>query len=120
MNTLDYDWRLREVMATRGLFSTTKLIPLLNERGVHLSASQIYRLAAEKPERLNLQVLVALMDALDCSADDLIGKVRVPSPRARGRATGTEDAPATEKGLDVLREKGLRPRRARILPADES
>lgn len=118
MNTLDYDWRLREVMATRGLFSTTKLIPLLNERGVHLSASQIYRLAAEKPERLNLQVLVALMDALDCSADDLIGKVHVPS--MQGRSTGTDDTPAAEKGLDVLREKGLRPKRARILPADES
>ena len=118
MNTLGYDWRLREIMATRGLFSTTKLIPLLNERGVHLSASQIYRLAAEKPERLNLQVLVALMDALDCSADDLICKVRTPS--ARSRASGTEDAPATEKGLDVLRENGLRPRPARILPSDES
>lgn len=52
MNALDYEWRLREVMATRGLFSTTKLIPLLNDRGIHLSASQIYRLAAEKPERL--------------------------------------------------------------------
>lgn len=118
MNALDYEWRLREVMATRGLFSTTKLIPLLNERGVHLSASQVYRLAAEKPERLNLQVLVALMDALECSADDLIGKVRVPS--AHGRATGTEDAPGNEKALDVLREKGLRPRRAAILPIDES
>jgi hypothetical protein len=37
-------------MATRGLFSTTKLIPLLNEHVVHLSAIQIYRLAAEKPK----------------------------------------------------------------------
>lgn len=36
MKTLDYEWRLREVMATRRLFSTTKLIPLLNERGVYL------------------------------------------------------------------------------------
>ena len=55
-------------MATRGLFSTTKLIPLLNEHVVHLSAIQIYRLAAEKPKRLNLRVLVALMDTLDCTA----------------------------------------------------
>ena len=62
-------------MATRGLFSTTKLIPLLNEHVVHLSAIQIYRLAAEKPKRLNLRVLVALMDTLDCTADGLIGKV---------------------------------------------
>lgn len=116
MNSLDYEWRLREVMATRGLFSTTKLIPLLNERGVHLSASQVYRLATEKPERLNLQVLVALMDALNCSADDLIGKVQVPA--ARPRVTSTGDAAGTEPGLAVLKEKGFRPRRAGILPSD--
>ena len=46
-------------MATRGLFSTTKLFPLLNKLVVDLSASQIYRLAAEKPKSLNLQVLLA-------------------------------------------------------------
>lgn len=111
--TLDYEWRLREVMATRGLFSTTKLIPLLNERGVHLSASQVYRLAAEKPERLNLQVLVALMDALDCSADDLIGKIEVSVSR---QETGTNDSAPTESGLSVLKDKGFRPRRASVLP----
>ena len=116
MKILDYEWRLREIMATRGLFSTTKLIPLLNERGVHLSASQVYRLAVEKPERLNLQVLVALMDALDCTADELIGKVSIPA--ARGRATGTDQAAGGEKGLETLRGKGHRPKRASILPPD--
>lgn len=114
MKILDYEWRLREIMATRGLFSTTKLIPLLNERGVHLSASQVYRLAVEKPERLNLQVLVALMDALDCTADELIGKIAVPETRSR--ATGTDKNLAAEKGLETLREKGHRPKRAGILP----
>jgi DNA-binding Xre family transcriptional regulator len=113
MNALDYEWRLREVMATRGLFSTTKLIPLLNERGVHLSASQVYRLAAEKPERLNLQVLVALMDALDCSADDLIGKIAIPASR---RGTGTDHSAPAEFGIGVLKEKGFLPRRASVLP----
>lgn len=113
MNAVDYEWRLREVMATRGLFSTTKLIPLLNERGVHLSASQVYRLAAEKPERLNLQVLVALMDALDCSADDLIGKIATPVSR---RVTGTDDPGPAESGVGVLKEKGFLPRRALVLP----
>lgn len=113
MNSLDYEWRLREVMAMRGLFSTTKLIPLLNERGVHLSASQVYRLATEKPERLNLQVLVALMDALECSADDLIGKVQIP---ALVRASGTSGGSPSEPGLAVLKDKGFRPRRAGVLP----
>ncbi|WP_064722956.1 helix-turn-helix domain-containing protein [Paenarthrobacter nicotinovorans] len=117
MNTLDYEWRLREVMATRGLFSTTKLIPLLNERGVYLSSSQVYRLAAEKPERLNLKVLVALMDALNCSADDLIGKTEVPAAKDRKTGTGHE-APEPENGLEAPRDKGFRPKRAAILPSD--
>ncbi len=52
---LDYRWHLRTVMATRGMFSTTDLAPLLAERGIHLSSSQVYRLVAERPERLSLK-----------------------------------------------------------------
>ena len=44
MRLIGYEWRLREVMAAAGMFSTTKLVPLLAERGVHLSTSQVYRL----------------------------------------------------------------------------
>ncbi|MEV4176283.1 helix-turn-helix transcriptional regulator [Nonomuraea sp. NPDC049709] len=69
---LDYRWRLREVMAARGMFSTTDLRPLLAERGIDLSLSQVYRLVAEKPERLSLRTLMALLDILDCTMEDLI------------------------------------------------
>ncbi|MGP3963252.1 helix-turn-helix domain-containing protein [Nonomuraea sp. 3N208] len=69
---LDYRWRLREVMAGRGMFSTTDLRPLLAERGIDLSPSQVYRLVAEKPERLSLRTLMALLDILDCTMEDLI------------------------------------------------
>ena len=31
---VSYQWRLREIMATRGLFTTTHLAPLLAERGI--------------------------------------------------------------------------------------
>ena len=48
---LDYRWHLREVMATRGLFTTISLQPLLAERGIELSTSQIHRLVTERPER---------------------------------------------------------------------
>jgi Cro/C1-type HTH DNA-binding domain len=55
---LDYRWHLREVMARwrdgaarRGMFSTTDLRPLLAERGVKLSPSQVYRLVVGKPAR---------------------------------------------------------------------
>ena len=39
MRLIEYEWRLRELMAAAGMFSTTKLVPLLAERGVHLSTS---------------------------------------------------------------------------------
>ena len=38
---LDYRWRLRQVMATRGMFATTDLSEPLAERGIRLSSSQI-------------------------------------------------------------------------------
>jgi DNA-binding Xre family transcriptional regulator len=69
---LDYRWRLREVMAGRGMFSTTGLRPLLAERGIELSPSQVYRLVTERPERLSLRTLMALLDILDCTMEDLI------------------------------------------------
>jgi DNA-binding Xre family transcriptional regulator len=72
MADLDYRWHLREVMAKRGMFSTAKLRPLLAARGVELSQSQVYRLVVAKPERLNLRTLMALLDILDCTMDDLI------------------------------------------------
>jgi DNA-binding Xre family transcriptional regulator len=115
MKAIGYEWRLREVMAAKGLFATTKLVPLLRERGIDLSASQIYRLAAEKPERLNMHVLVALMDILECSADDLVRKVDLGASAA---ATGTDGSDRSAGGTAVLREKGLRPPRARVLPPD--
>jgi DNA-binding Xre family transcriptional regulator len=88
---LDYEWHLREVMAERGLFSTAALRPLLAARGVGLSPSQVYRLVLDKPERLNLRTLMALLDILDCAMNDLIepvsarraGGVTRPSPRTR-------------------------------------
>lgn len=101
---LDYRWRLREVMAARGLWATTDLAPLLVERGIDLSATQVYRLVSQTPERLSLKTLMALCDALDCTSTDLIEAVEVKEVRVKRRAAG---------GGDVA---PLRPKRARILP----
>lgn len=110
---LDYRWRLREVMALRGMFSTTDLKPLLAERGVELSASQVYRLVTEKPERLSLKTLMALLDILGCSMEELIEPVAAPATRRRaaGEGGGTAGGGPAGPGLG-----GLRPRRARVLP----
>jgi len=41
---IGYVWHLRRLMAERGIFATTGLLPLLAERGVSLSREQVYRL----------------------------------------------------------------------------
>ena len=82
---LGYRWRLREVMAARGLWQTTDLAPLLAERGIELSATQVYRLVTQTPERLSLRILMALCDALECTSTDLIEPVAEAVP-ARKRA----------------------------------
>ncbi|MFD5242843.1 helix-turn-helix domain-containing protein [Streptomyces tendae] len=110
---LDYRWHLREVMATRGMFSTTDLGPLLAERGIDLSPSQIYRLVAERPERLSLRTLMALLDILGCTMDELIEPVAAAGARRR-RAAGTE--PNDPPGPGEAGVGGFRPRRARIVP----
>lgn len=102
---LDYRWKLRQVMAGRGMFATTDLIEPLAQRGIRLSASQVYRLAAERPERLSLKILMALLDILDCSMNDLI------EPVALAGAAGARKrkAAGAEAGVG-----DLRPRPARI------
>jgi len=102
---LDYKWNLRQVMAGRGMFATTDLIGPLAQRGIGLSSSQVYRLVVERPERLSLKVLMALLDILDCSMEDLI------EPFAPAGATGTRKKKATGAEASV---GDLRPRRARI------
>ena len=89
---LDYKWNLRQVMAGRGMFATTDLIGPLADREIRLSSSQVYRLVAERPERLSLKVLMALLDILDCSLEDLIEPAAEPGTAARRKkkAAGAE------------------------------
>jgi DNA-binding Xre family transcriptional regulator len=108
---VDYRWHLRQLMANRGLFSTTDLAPLLAERGIELSAAQVYRLVTGTPERLNLHVLAALCDALGCSPTDLVEPVVVTGAKQIRRTAGGRGAGST--GTDT---KATRPTRAKIVP----
>jgi DNA-binding Xre family transcriptional regulator len=105
---LDYRWHLRQVMATRGMFSTTDLLAPLAERGIRLSSSQVYRLVVDRPERLSLKILMALLDILDVTMADLIEPVAVAAP-ARKKAAGAGGSVGVGQ---------LRPKRARIVPVD--
>ena len=102
---LDYRWHLRQVMAAHGMFATTDLLEPLAQRGIRLSSSQVYRLVVDRPERLSLKVLMALLDILDCTMDELIEPVTAASATKRTAAGGG----ASSTGLG-----DLRPKRARI------
>jgi DNA-binding Xre family transcriptional regulator len=104
---LGYRWNLRLLMANQGMFATTELVPLLAERGVSLSAVQVYRLVTQTPERLSLRTLMALCDILGCTPNDLIEPV---AERTKRRAAAASGAEATVTTL-----KGRRPRRAEII-----
>src|SRR5450755_2089404 len=106
---LDYRWHLRKIMADRGMFSTTDLIGPLAEREITLSSSQVYRLVTERPERLSLRILMALLDILDCTMDDLIEPVAAAGParpggpgrpRPAGPGTPRDRRPAAEASAD--------------------
>lgn len=105
---MGYRWHLRQIMATRNMFATSDLVPLLAERGIELSREQVYRLVTATPERLNLHVLAALCDILDCTVGDLLEPF-VEQRNVRKTATGEGQAGAA--GL-----KSLRPTRARLVP----
>jgi hypothetical protein len=92
-------------MAGRGMFQTTDLIEPLTRRGIRLSSSQVYRLVIERPERLSLKVLMALLDILDCSMQELIEPIAVAR---KPKAAGGSDAGVGD----------LRPKRARIASVD--
>src|SRR6185436_13743790 len=89
---LDYRWHLRQVMATRAMFATTDLIEPLAQRGIRLSSSQVYRLVVERPERLSLKILMALLDILDCAMDDLVEPVAVAKAARKARTASGEEA----------------------------
>jgi hypothetical protein len=92
MTTAKLDCRrhLRELMAARGMCSTAALRPPAGEHGTNLSGSHVYRRVAEKPDRLILKVLMALLGILRCSIEELLGRTRQSrwprhSPAALGR-----------------------------------
>lgn len=94
---MGYEWHLRQVMATRGMFQTSDLVGPLLERGVVLSREQVYRLVTQTPQRLSLDVLAALCSILDCGPQDLIEvkavRVQVAKPANGRRGSGSSASP---------------------------
>lgn len=110
---VSYQWRLREVMAEHQMYATTELVPLLAERGIVLSASQVHRLVTSTPERLSLPILAALCDIFAVDAAELI-PTDATSVGVRKVASGDRPAPGRVGELG-----DLKPVRARIVRPGE-
>lgn len=94
-------WNLRRVMAEKGMFATTDLMGPLSQRGVEMSRQMVHRVVTKPPQRINLDLLAALCDILECTPNDIIEIAHEqpsrPEPEEHGPGIG-----------------GLRPIRARI------
>lgn len=104
---MGYVWHLRLKMAERGMYQTSDLVPLLAERGVHLSREQVFRLVTQTPQRLSMDTLAALCDILDLQPNDLIEVAHISAQVAK---TGTDDAPLprpSARRTTIRRPEGL-------------
>ena len=110
--TVAYHWHLRKIMNEHGMNATTELVPLLADRGVVMTSTQVYRIVVGEPERLNMRLLAALCDILDVTPNDLIEPYVATSSR-RGRKTGTTGTSTPSK------PSRNRPTRAVIKPAGD-
>ncbi len=87
---VDYEWRLRVLMAENGMFRAIDLIPRLREHGIRLSDSQVFRLVTGRPERLNLRLLMVLCEILGCEPGEVVRRTEVAQPAKEEPASGRE------------------------------
>jgi DNA-binding Xre family transcriptional regulator len=101
---VDYQWRLAELMARQGMHNSTDLAPLLRERGIDLSPSQVYRVVTQRPERVSLKLIAALCDIFSCGPEDLVTVTAADAGKPRRAASNV-----------VAMTEAIKPVRARIV-----
>ncbi|MGW5194985.1 helix-turn-helix domain-containing protein [Kribbella sp. NPDC004138] len=99
-------WNLRQVMAENGMFATTDLVEPLHQRGVEISRQMVHRVVTKTPQRINVDLLAALCDILDCTPNDLL---EVRQEQIRQAPAAGQAAPDGGPGIG-----DLRPIRARV------
>ncbi len=99
---VDYEWRLRVLMAENGMFKAIDLAPRLVAHGIRLSDSQVYRLVTGRPERLNLRLLMVICEILGCEPGELVRRTDV--------ATTVAKEPASAGQI----RKSLKPKQVRL------
>jgi len=112
MRKVEARWHLRTLLVMKGIFNTTDLLPLLAERGINVSRTQVYRIVTDTPNYISLNMIAALCDILACTPADLIESI--PARQRAKKTVGGKGA-----ANDPVGARSLRPVRARINDADK-
>lgn len=103
------EWRLRELMAGKGLFSAVQLQQALADHGVTLGPSQAHELVTRAPKQPRTAVLFALCEVLDCTLADLWVVHQAAAKPAEGKvAAGARERLATLKPVAARLDEGRR------------
>jgi hypothetical protein len=105
---INYQWRVRELMARNHYRSSKELVEPLRERGITLSSVQIWRIVDHNPERISFQVLVALADIFNADVSELVTYTASNAQTVRRKAAG-----------ELTDLRSYRPVPARIIDDDE-
>ncbi len=91
---MTFRWRLRVMMAERGIRTVTELRRRLESLGVEISTQQLNRIVTDLPQRLNTDLFAALLTVLRCTPNDLfaVESERPPSVNGGGWEHGAERA----------------------------
>lgn len=110
-------WRLRVMMAERKIKTVTELGRRLQALGVTLSSQHLTRLIDDLPQRLNTELLAALLAVLDCRLTDLI-QVEESEPLAPPPAQPATGPGATRpgQGMETPAAAAKPPRKRRPKP----
>ncbi len=101
------EWRLRELMAAKGLFSAVQLQQALGEQGVRIGPSQAHELMTRAPRQPRMEVLFALCQILECALGELwvLGQAATP-PAAERVAAGARGRLAHLKPVAARLDEG--------------
>jgi DNA-binding Xre family transcriptional regulator len=100
-------WRLRELMAAKGLFSAVQLQQALGEQGVKIGPSQAHELMTRAPRQPRMEVLFALCQILECVLGDLWVLDQAATPPAAERiAAGARGRLAHLKPVSARLDEG--------------
>lgn len=99
---MNFRWRLRVMMAERGIRTVTELRRRLEPLGVEISTQQLNRIVTDLPQRLNTDLFAALLTVLRCTPNDLFAVERAPS------ADGSSWEHDFERAAPVPRKRAAR------------